>query len=213
MLKAFFAGAAVLASFGVGAAPASAAFPAKMPTDKIVIDVVAANGSGCPWGTADVTVSNDNTAFTVTYSQFTAQVGKGATPLQFRQNCQLALNVHVPQGFTYAVAGADYRGYAHLEKGATGSETAYYYFQGNSQTTRIKHDFQGYIDTDFQRTDSVGVSSLSYLPCGEERYLNVNTELRVNAGSSDTKEKTSFLTMDSTDGQLDTVYHVAWKKC
>jgi hypothetical protein len=213
MLKAFLAGAAVLASFGVGAAPASAAMPAKLPTDKMVIDVVAANGSGCPFGTADVTVSPDNTAFTVTYSQFTAQVGKSATPLDFRKQCQLALNVHVPQGFTYAIASADYRGYAHLEKGAFGNETAYYYFQGNSQTTRVKHDFNGYTDNDWQRTDSVGIGSLSYLPCGEERYLNVNTELRVNAGNSNAKDTTSFITMDSTDGRLDTLYHVAWKKC
>jgi hypothetical protein len=213
MLKAFLAGAAMLASFGVGAAPASAALPAKLPTDKMVIDVVAANGTGCPFGTADVQVSKDNTAFTVTYSQFTAQVGKGAAPLDFRKACQLALNVHVPQGFTYAIAGADYRGYAHLEKGATATETAYYYFQGEPQTTRIKHDFKGYTDTDWQRTDEVGVGSLSYLPCGEERNLNVNTELKVVGGSSDTQSKTSFMTMDSTDGRIDTVYHVAWKKC
>ena len=54
---------------------------------------------------------------------------------------------------------------------------------------------------------------MAYLPCGEERYLNVNTELRVSGGWSNTKKTTSMLTMDSTDGNLDTVYHVAWKKC
>jgi hypothetical protein len=213
MLRTFLAGAAILASVGVGVAPASAALPANLPSDKMVIDVVAANGSGCPLGTADVTVSPDNTAFTVTYSQFTAQVGKGATPLDFRKQCQLALNVHVPQGFTYAIAGADYRGYAHLERGASANETAYYYFQGNPRTTRIKHDFAGYIDSDWQRTDSVGFGALAYEPCGERRYLNVNTELRVSAGNSNTHDKTSFMTMDSTDGRLDTVYHVDWKKC
>jgi len=212
MLKALLAGAAMLGSVAAMAAPAAAA-PAGPPSDKIVIDVVAANGSGCPWGTADVTVSPDYTAFTVTYSQFTAQVGKGATPLDFRKNCQLALNVHVPQGYTYAIAGVDYRGFAHLEAGSSGSETAYYYFQGEPQTSRIRHNFTGYTDGYWQRTDTLGISSLSYLPCGEQRYLNVNTELRVSGGWSNTNRTTSFLTMDSTDGQLDTVYHFAWKKC
>ena len=122
-------------------------------------------------------------------------------------------DVHVPQGFTYAVAGADYRGFAHLERGASASETANYYFQGEPQTTRIRHGFTGPSDGDWQRTDTVGVSSLSFLPCGEQRYLNVNTELRVNRGWSDTRNTTSFLTMDSTDGSIDTVYHVAWKHC
>ena len=27
------------------------------------------------------------------------------------------------------------------------------------------------------------------------------------------KTKTSFITMDSTDGSINTVYHFAWKKC
>jgi hypothetical protein len=211
MLKALTVGATLLASLAVTVAPASAAFKA-LPDDQMVIDVAAANGSGCPLGSADVTVSPDNKAFTVTYSEFTAQTGAGTKPTDFRKNCQLALNVHVPQGYTFAVAGADYRGFAHLERGAGGSESANYYFQGEAQSTRIRHNFSGPADSDWQRTDSVGIGSLSFLPCGEERYLNVNTELRVDRGSSSPKT-TSFLTMDSTDGRIDTVYHVAWKKC
>ena len=212
MLKALAAGAVMLASLAATAVPAAAA-PAPPRDDKMIIDVVAANGSGCPWGTAQVTPSLDNTAFTVTYSQFTAQVGPDAKPTDFRKNCQLALNVHVPQGYTYAISGTDYRGFAHLEAGASGSETAFYYFQGEPQTTRIQHNFAGYADGVWQRTDAVGISSLSYLRCGEQRYLNVNTELRVSGGWSNTRRTTSFLTMDSTDGRIDTVYHVAWKKC
>jgi hypothetical protein len=211
MLKALATGATLFASLAVTGAPASAA-PIATPSDEMVIDVAAANGSGCPLGSADVTVSPDNKAFTVTYSQFTAQVGPGTKPTDFRKNCQLALNVHVPQGYTYAIAGADYRGYAHLEPGAGGAETANYYFQGEPQSTRIQHTFTGPADRDWEQTDSVTVGSLSYLPCGEERYLNVNTELRVSANGPNPKA-TSFLTMDSTDGRLDTVYHVAWKKC
>jgi hypothetical protein len=209
MLKVLSAGAVLLASLATTGAAAHAA-PAGVDDD-MVINVAAANGSGCPLGSADVTVSPDSKAFTVTYSQFTAQTGTGIKPTDFRKNCQLALDVHVPQGYTYAIAGADYRGYAHLDGGASGSESANYYFQGEPQSTRIRHDFTGPIDSDWERTDSVRISSLSFLPCGEQRYLNVNTELRVNHGWS--TSTTNFLTMDSTDGHIDTVYHVAWKKC
>jgi hypothetical protein len=212
MLKTLVTGATLLASLAAPAAAATAA-PVATPADKMAITVVAANGSGCPRGTASVTVSPDNQAFTVTYSQFTAQAGASTKPTDFRKNCQLALNVHVPQGYTYAIAGTDYRGFAHLERGASATETASYYFQGEPRSTRIAHAFAGPIDGDWQRTDSVAISSLSFLPCGEMRYLNVNTELRTSAGSSDARRTTSFVTMDSTDGNLDTVYHVAWKKC
>ncbi|MBU2668383.1 DUF4360 domain-containing protein [Actinoplanes bogorensis] len=211
MFKAFAVGASAFAAL-LTSSPAHAA-PAPGPSDDMVIDVVTANGSGCPWGTADVSVSPDSKAFTVTYSAFTAQVGVGATPLDFRKNCQLGLNVHVPQGFTYAIASTDYRGFARLERGASATQTSFYYFQGDRQTAKSKHNFSGPLDSDWQRTDTIGIGSLAFLPCGEQRNLNVNTELRVNAGWSNTRKTTSMLTMDSTDGNLDTVYHVAWKKC
>ncbi|SNY03785.1 DUF4360 domain-containing protein [Paractinoplanes atraurantiacus] len=211
MLKALTTGALLFTSLIASAAPAHAA-PKPVPSDDMVIDVAAANGSGCPWGSADVTVSPDNKAFTVTYSQFTAQTGAGTKPTDFRKNCQLALNVHVPQGYTFAIAGADYRGFAHLEKGASGTQSANYYFQGERQSTRIRHNFTGPTDGDWVRSDSVGIQSLSFLRCGDQRYLNVNTELRVSRGWSNPKT-TSFLTMDSTDGNIETVYRVAWKKC
>ncbi|MFG3224513.1 DUF4360 domain-containing protein [Kitasatospora sp. NPDC048194] len=183
------------------------------PPDRIVIDVATVNGSGCPAGTAAVAVAPDNTAFTVTYSSYLAQVGVGSKPTDFRKNCQLDLRVHVPQGFTYAIASADYRGFAHLEPGATGTQRAGYYFQGQSGTTSQSHRFTGPRDDNWQATDTVDVASLVFAPCGEERNFNINTELRVAAGSSDPTRTTSFMTMDSTDGDINTVYHLAWKHC
>ncbi|MEV7597202.1 DUF4360 domain-containing protein [Kitasatospora sp. NPDC089797] len=183
------------------------------PPDRIVIDVATVNGSGCPAGTAAVAVSPDNTAFTVTYSSYLAQVGVGSKPTDFRKNCQLDLRVHVPQGFTYAIASADYRGFAHLENGASGTERANYYFQGDPQTSYASHRFDGPTDDNWQATDTVDVAALVFAPCGEERNFNINTELRVAAGSSDTGRTTSFMTMDSTDGSINTTYHLAWKQC
>lgn len=183
------------------------------PDDKIVIDLVTVNGSGCPAGTAAVAVSTDNTKFTVTYSEYVALVGVGAGPLDFRKNCQLNMVVHVPQGFTYAIAQTDYRGYANLQEGASFTEKASYYFQGMSQTTPFSHTFSGAMDDNWQATDHVDVAQLVYKPCGEERNFNINTELRVNAGTSNTSDTTSFVTMDSTDTDVKTEYHFSWKTC
>ncbi|MFJ3788603.1 DUF4360 domain-containing protein [Kitasatospora sp. NPDC090091] len=210
LLRALAATGIVAAS--LTASPASAG-TLPTPPDKIVIDVATVNGSGCPAGTAAVAVSADNTAFTVTYSSYLAQVGVGSKPTDFRKNCQLSLVVHVPQGFTYAIASADYRGFAHLEKGASGTQRANYYFQGQAQTAYQNHRFNGPTDDNWQATDVVDVAALVYAPCGEQRNFNINTELRVSAGNSDTSHTTSFMTMDSTDGDINTVYHMAWKHC
>ncbi|MEV6671178.1 DUF4360 domain-containing protein [Streptomyces sp. NPDC051162] len=205
-------GGAAVALVAASFTPSSAADRVP-PPDKVVIDVVTVNGSGCPAGTAAVAVASDNSAFTVSYSNYLAQVGVGAKPTDGRKNCQLGLNVHVPQGFTYAIAQADYRGFAHLESGATGLEKASYYFQGMSNTTSVSHRFAGPADDDWQTTDVTDSSSLVYAPCGASRILNVNTELRVGAGTSDPSTTTSYMAMDSTDGSVNTLYHFAWKQC
>ncbi|KOU41769.1 DUF4360 domain-containing protein [Streptomyces sp. NPDC054949] len=184
-----------------------------VPPDKIVIELATVNGSGCPLGTAAVAVSADNTAFTVTYSQYLAQVGIGSQPTDFRKNCQLNLIVHVPQGFTYAVASADYRGYAHLERGANATQKASYYFQGSPETATGTHRFNGPLDNNWQATDTTDWAQLVWAPCGAQRNFNINTELRVNAGTSDPRNTNSFIAMDSTDGAIQTVYHLAWKTC
>jgi len=204
----------VVASLFAPAAFTPSTFPTTPPPpDRIVIDVVTVNGSGCPAGTAAVAVAEDNTAFTVTYSDYLAQVGVGAKPTDFRKNCQLSLRVHVPQGFTYAIAQADYRGFAHLERGANGLEKANYYFQGTSPTAYVNHRFNGPYNDDWQATDFTDIAAIVWAPCGVFRNLNINTELRVSAGSSNPNKTTSFMTMDSADGSIDTVYHFHWKRC
>lgn len=210
MFNMMFVGALTASLLG---GPTLAITPSPPPPVEMTINLITVNGSGCPLGTAAVAVSPDNTAFTVTYSQYTAQVGVGSKPTDFRKNCQLNLKVGVPQGFTYAITQVDYRGFASLEPGATGLERANYYFQGSTATSYIQHPYAGPLADDWQATDTVELAALVWAPCGELRNLNINTELRVAAGTSDALTTTSFMTMDSTDGSLKTIYHFAWRQC
>ncbi|SDY80448.1 protein of unknown function [Amycolatopsis xylanica] len=190
--------------------PVSAAAADSTPPDRITVDVVTVNGSGCRPGTAAVAVSPDNSAFTVTYSDFLAQAGQGTAATDFRKNCQLGLRINIPQGFTYGIASADYRGYANLKRNATGVQKASYYFQGHSATGSRTHTFYGPSDDNWQATDTTEVSEIVYQPCGEKRIFNVNAEVRVIAKAD---APTSFMTMDSIDGGVNTIYHFSWKTC
>ena len=182
------------------------------PEGEITIDVATVNGSGCPKDTAAVALSEDKTAFTVTYSEYLAVVGPDSSPTDSRKNCQLNLRVNVPQGFTYGIASADYRGYANLADGATAMEQATYYFQGMEETDSSHERFSGPMDDNWQVTDETEVGAIVYKPCGEQRNFNINTELRVDAAASKADE-TSYITMDSTDGDIRTTYRFAWKEC
>ncbi|MFK0044099.1 DUF4360 domain-containing protein [Streptomyces sp. NPDC090741] len=210
LLRRFTVGAAV-AALSALTVPAQAD-TVDTPPGRITVEVVGVNGSGCPQGTAGVTAASDNTSFSVTYSNYLAQAGAGSGGTEFRKNCQLALQVHVPQGFTYAIARADYRGFAHLQRGAYGQQRANYYFQGMPQTARTTHQFGGPYSDNWQASDQTEYQDLVFAPCGEQRNLNVNSELRVYAGTSN-PQALSFMSMDSTDGSVSTVYHFEWKEC
>ncbi|WP_017626885.1 DUF4360 domain-containing protein [Nocardiopsis chromatogenes] len=211
--------AAFAAALALSAAPAAASdapdtvvpFP---PTDppppgQVEIDLVNANGSGCAPGTAAASVAPDKTAFTVTYSEYLAQAGGGSSPIDSRKNCQLAVLVSVPQGYTYAIARAEYRGYADLADGATGTQKASYYFQGMPQTEAVTHELPGPHQDNWQFNDRANVAI--YAPCNAERNFNINTELRVDAGSD--PDRLSWMAMDSTDASITTTYVFSWKKC
>jgi len=191
--------------------PVNAALPDNPPNDKIVIDVVTANGSGCKPETTKVVPAPDNTAFTVTYNDYIVETGP-STPSLVRKNCQITLDVHVPQGFTYAVAKADYRGFASVIKGATATQKATYYFQGATEQVYSNHTWKGEFEDNWITTDEVDVAAYIYAPCGVKRYFNINTELRMQKGTSK-PGTSSLIAMDSTDGSINTLYHFHWKKC
>jgi hypothetical protein len=193
-------------------ADASTTTSASAPLDKVALDVATINGTGCPPGTAAVAVAPDNSAFTVTYSNYLARVGRGIPADEGRRNCLLSLVVHIPRGHTYAIVQADYRGFASLAPGAIGTQKAGYYFQGMSQTAQRTHQFFGPFNNDWQATDTTRIKALAWSPCGEQRNFNINTELRAGVGTS-SPLATSFMALDSTGGSVNSVYHFSRKQC
>ena len=204
---AFAAALATLAVPGVSQADETSAPPA---AGQVTLEVQTVNGSGCPAGTATVAMQPDNTGFRIKYTDFRAEDGGTAEPTAIRKNCQVNLLVHIPQGFTFAIARADYVGRLHLESGATALERSNYYFQGSSDNNYADHAFAGPLDGAWRATDITAAADLVYAPCGVTRSLNINTELRVAAGASAAK---SYISMRTSDGEVYTLVQFQWKQC
>jgi hypothetical protein len=199
---------ALVLAFSLGSPPAASADDA--PAGRVTIDIVSVNGSGCPAGTTEIDVASDNSVFSVIHRSYVAKVGVGAEPTDIRKNCQLVLSVNVPPGFTYGIVRADYRGFANLAAGAVAQQRANYYFQGMSETAHRVHPFHGPMHDQWATTD---LNDPIFAPCDEQRLFNINTELRVNAGTSDPKSTTSLISMDTPDSNPNSRYQFAWKRC
>ncbi|MFC4070287.1 DUF4360 domain-containing protein [Actinoplanes subglobosus] len=207
MFHSVVTGTALLASLAATAAVPSSSVVSAPPPGKVTVKVVSANGSGCPRGSTTVSASPGNRSFTITYRRFTAASGPGVAAIGFRKNCQLALDVSGPRGWTWAISRIGSSGSAGLRRGASGMQVSSFYWAGDPRTVRVEHKFAGPLDGRWERSRKIAKKSLRYMPCGQRRYLNVNLELRVTPGSATGRNS---LTMDSTSGS---VFEVVWRKC
>lgn len=206
------ASATMLALLLPGSAHAADPAPADpTPPGHVAIAAASSNGSGCRGGTAEVTVLPGNTGFTVTYhSEYLAHAGLGAEPTDFRKNCLVSLTVDRPDGYTYAIAAARHRGFANLPDGANGLQRWSHYFQGTSPTRIIDNEFTSPYRGYWRTSDRLQPDQLVWAPCDAERNLNVNTELRVSAGSP---QSASLLAPDWSDDRVDASYRFVWRRC
>lgn len=126
--------------------PFFAGLAAALPTEELVardvnaapsghdveIESIAFAGSGCPAGSVSGQLSSDLTTITLLYASFIAQSGSGVPASSYRTNCQLNVKLKYPSGWQFSVFKADYRGYAQIPSGSTGTCKATYYFSGDS---------------------------------------------------------------------------------
>jgi hypothetical protein len=192
----------------LGVADAAADAP---PSTPVTVAVQTVNGSGCPAGTASVAMQPDNTGFRITYSDFIARAGGAASATDFRKNCQVNLLVYIPQGFTFAVARADYWGRLRLAAGATALERSNYYYQGSSDNDYVDHPLAGPVSGTWHTVDVTDDAELVYAACGAARSLNINTELRVDAGTA--AATTSYISLRASEGDVYTLVQFHWKQC
>jgi hypothetical protein len=173
------------------------------PPTPVTIDVLTVSGSGCQPATTAVAISPDNQAFTVTYSDFAVQ-GHGQAA---HKDCTLTVQLNPPAGYTYGIDETDDRGFAHLDAGARGVETATYRFTG-LPTRHSTQTFSGPKDDDWQVTDQPDAGSVVHGPCNDRKPLTITEDLKLDGQSA-----TSFMTMDSTDGEVSSRFHLSWLKC
>jgi hypothetical protein len=177
---------------------------------EVEIHGIAYAGSGCPAGTVAGQLSSDLTTLTLLYDSFVAEAGKGIPPSHRRKNCHLNVKLKYPHGWQFSIFKADYRGYAYIPQGATGTCKATYYFSGSSQQISSTKKIYGPYDNNYLKTDKFGLTSLVWSPCGVEGLLNINSEVRLTPFYS---KKPALMTVDSTDLKFHQLYYLQWKKC
>lgn len=184
------------------------------PAGTVYVDSFSFAGSGCPAGTVAPTISNDNKTLTLSFDQFIAEVLPNSNKSMDRKNCNLTVNLKYPQGYTYAVAKADYRGYVYLDRYVSATQKATYYFAGMANAHTYSSNIGGgnfTVDKNYLFTDSIPMESVVWAPCGETRALNINAEIRTENRRNRNGQGT--ITTDSMDLDVNTQLSLVWNSC
>lgn len=176
--------------------------------DDISLGYPAYGGNGCPNGSASATLSPDGKALSVIFDQFLAEAGPASGRTMDRKSCNIAIPVHVPNGFSISILAVDYRGFVSLPQGATARMQAEYFFAGMTGP-RFLQDFRGRMDQDYTFQNTLGVQAMVWSPCGADVNLRVNASMMVK----NTTYQDAMATVDSADFSAGIVYKVQMRRC
>lgn len=190
------------------AAPAGA--ESLSPPENVKIEVKSLRGNGCNRGTADVVMNEFNTAFTVKYREFMAEVGPYTEMAKSRKTCQFIIEAHAPEGYGFAIKSSNFRGYARLAEGVTGKFISTYYTSAGNDELVVQKNFFGPM-SDLWQVHRDGDTGLSKHLCDKDKHINVKQVLDVV--TRDKPTGSSFMTIDGSDHSSESVFELDWKRC
>jgi len=173
------------------------------------LGVPAYGGTGCPAGTASVSVSPDQSAVSILFDQFITEAGGDTRKRIDRKSCNFSIPVRVPQGYSVSVFQVDYRGYNAVPRGGYNRFDAEYFWAG-ARGPRISRQFNGPINDTYTLTDNLIATALVWTPCGADVNLRVNASMMSMTNS---RGEQILGTVDSADISSGLIYHLQWRRC
>ncbi len=181
---------------------------ATLAADDISLGTPAYGGNGCPADSASVSLSDDAKSLTILFDKFIVEAG-GMNKTLERKSCNIAIPVHVPQGFSVSVVSVDYRGYVSLPVQASARLTAEYFLAG-SLGPKFDRVYMGKTDTDYTFRNDIGINAQVWSPCGADAILRVNAAMLVKTNRYNDE---AYASVDSADFKAGILYQLQWKRC
>lgn len=181
--------------------------PTQVLADDIRLGVAGYGGNGCPAGSASVTLSPDRKSLSIIFDQF--QLAAGYDKRLDRKSCNIAIPVHVPQGYSVSIFKADYRGFNSLPRGAKSTFSAEYFLAG-IRGPKLTRNFYGPLDQDYLIENDLLIEAEVWSACGADVNLRVNASMTLQTNS---RRDDALSTVDTADFTSGIVYHFKWKRC
>lgn len=166
-------------------------------------------GTGCPAGSASVSLSPDQDEISILFDQFVAEAGGETRRSVDRKACELSVPLHIPQGYSATVIQTDFRGFNLVSRGGMNRLNTEYFWAG-SRGPSYSNMYRGPQNEDYFATNGVVASGVVWTPCGMSTNLRIRATIMTQTNR---QMEQSMMTVDSADITGGLIYHVQWRRC
>ncbi|MGZ3743788.1 MAG: DUF4360 domain-containing protein [Pseudobdellovibrionaceae bacterium] len=170
----------------------------------------AYGGTGCPGGSASVTLSPDQTALSILFDSFLAEAGSTTGRTVDRKSCNISIPVQVPNGYSVAIFQVDYRGFNLIPAAGAYTRLDTEYFWAGSRGPRFARFFSGPTTSNYTQSDGLVAQTLVWTPCGASVNLRVNSSIMAQTNNH---QDQTMITVDSADLTSGLIYHLQFRRC
>lgn len=167
-------------------------------------------GTGCPAGSASVTLSPGQDAISILFDNFVAEAGNTTGRRLDRKACSISIPVQVPSGYSVAVFQTDYRGFNLIPAAGAYTQLDTEYFWAGIRGPKFSRRYSGPQADNYTQSNGVIATALTWTPCGASVNLRVNSSI---LAMSNGMMSQTMMTVDSADITSGLLYHLQWRRC
>ncbi|MEQ1723301.1 MAG: DUF4360 domain-containing protein [Pseudobdellovibrio sp.] len=178
---------------------------------QIRLGVPAYGGTGCPSGTASVSLTDDQSILSVLFDAFVAQAPLNGASFD-RKSCNLRIPVSVGPGYQVALIAFDYRGFAAIPNGGRGSFEARYAYVGQRRPAIFRKNFAAGRADNYSLKNELISTSIDWTPCSTGRDLMMTVDANILAVTNSAQQATN-VSIDSVDVSAGMLYAIQLRRC
>ena len=174
----------------LGTVQTSLATPSK---NTVFFKAPAINGSGCPSSSTHFAITPDGSTLSILFSGYTAEGSK--------KSCNIAVPVHVPNGYQVSAMTADFRGFV---EGKAELRRSYFFAGQKAKTKRSR--LYSKSGNDYLKRDNLLMLSNVWSKCGVDVNMRINSRIIA-------KGRRSSVSVDSLDLANGMLFHLQYRRC
>lgn len=169
-------------------------------------------GTGCPAGSAAVTLTDDQSFLSVLFDSFVAQAPTAQGASFDRKSCNLRIPVSVGPGYQVALIAFDYTGFSAIPSGGRGQFEARYAYVGQRRPAIFRKSFSSGQVGNYALKNELISTTVDWTPCSTGRDLMMTVDANILAMTNYRKDAAQ-VSIDSMDVSAGLLYQVMIRHC